>query len=134
MIGVVGGQVQGALFAFLATAGLSCPVLDDVPSDTNMPYISIGQTVETAQDNESTQGRSLLVTFDVWSRYAGWEEADTLADALVRALDRQQAALVAPGLSVWRLAFTHAAHIRLADLAGTRQIAVEFQVDLQDAS
>lgn len=143
---IASGPIRQAIYALLTAAaitqplvaggtGPAVPIFDvlNVPTNQAFPYIVLNSILESMTDNLTTRGRTLLAQIDVLSRYRGTFEVDGIREQIVAALDRQQAAMVAPGLSIWRCAFLQKHDNVFAD-GLTIQGVVEFRIDCQDAS
>lgn len=72
--------IYGILIADTALSGLVKGVYDDVPQpdDTGdagaFPYVTIGETVHTAWDTDTSRGDDASITIHIWSRYPGRKE------------------------------------------------------------
>lgn len=58
--------LQMALAGVL-NAALDCPVFDDVPAGTAMPYVVIGDDTQLPDDTKTSLGFDMTVTLHVWS-------------------------------------------------------------------
>lgn len=83
--------VQKAVYARLSgdatLAGLVSGVFDEPPEDAAMPYVVVGEAVETPDDAHDRRGAEVAATVHVWSRYRGFAEALAILDAVDRLLD-----------------------------------------------
>lgn len=88
-------ELQKAIFSKLtADAGvlalLGGPrVYDDVPSRTEFPYMTFGQTTERDWSTSTDPGKEHTITLHAWSRGRGRKEADDILSASVAALHNQ---------------------------------------------
>lgn len=69
-------------------------IFDAVPqtengSDTEFPYITIGEAVHSEWDTDNTIGNDVSVTIHVWSRYRGRRETKEIQGMIFNALHRQ---------------------------------------------
>lgn len=87
-----GNALQKALYATLTanagvTSALGGPrVYDDVPSRTEFPYITFGQSTARDWSTGTEPGREHTITLHVWSRARGRKEADDVMAAAEAAL------------------------------------------------
>lgn len=87
-----GNALQKALYATLtANAGVTSAlggarVYDDVPSRTEFPYITFGQSTARDWSTGTEPGREHTITLHVWSRARGRKEADDVMAAAEAAL------------------------------------------------
>jgi len=90
-----GWELQKALFGKLtgdtAVTGLlgGAKIYDDVPRDTDFPYLTFGQSVERDWSTGSEEGREHLVSLHVWSRLNGRKEVLEIAEAIQATLHDQ---------------------------------------------
>jgi hypothetical protein len=91
--------VQKALYALLAgdTAlkGMVSGVYDQVPEDAAFPYVTLGETVETPDNDHDQFGRQNLVSLHVWTRARGHLAGKEITGRLVELIDHQR--LAVPG-------------------------------------
>lgn len=91
-------DIQRAIYGVLsgdATLGvLVSGVYDDVPEDAAFPYVVLGESMETPRNSHSSFGRETVVTLHVWSKQAGFTEANAVLEELVALLDHQPLSIV----------------------------------------
>lgn len=95
--------LQLALFSRL-TAGLSPVKVYDSPpnqpdglSNSDFPYVVIGDDTFAPFDTDTSIGNSCTVTLHVWSRYNGKKETKTIMGSIFQLLHRQASSLSASG-------------------------------------
>lgn len=87
-----GFALQKALYATLSgNAGViaalgGARVYDDVPSRTEFPYITFGQSTARDWSTGTEPGREHTITLHVWSRARGRKQADDVMSAAETAL------------------------------------------------
>lgn len=121
--GVYKRMTEDATLMELATGG----VHDQVPEDKSRPFIQIGDAVETPANSHDRFGRSVLVTFVVWTEYAGTAQAAEIVDRIVQLFDHQRRQLTVEGHRVCSIRHTQAQPLRDPD-PRFRQIPVAFRV------
>lgn len=88
------GVVQTAVYqALTADAELAGKVWDEVPEGTAMPYVVIGEAIETPDNRHGEFGWQTAVTLHVWSRRRGFSEANEIASRVVKVLDHRPLAV-----------------------------------------
>lgn len=87
--------IQKAVYERL-TDQLNVPVYDDVPQNTKLPYVTIGEDDSEAWDTDDSLGLDTDITIHVWSEYAGRKEAKELMGQIYNALNRHE--LVVDGM------------------------------------
>ena len=68
-------------------------VWDDVPDSQAYPYVQMGDPMQTPEDVFGNQGRVVVVTLHVWSRYQGQKETSAVLKRIAELLDRHQLAV-----------------------------------------
>ncbi|MFN3549618.1 MAG: DUF3168 domain-containing protein [Mesorhizobium sp.] len=97
-------ELQGAIVALLkddATVDSICAgrVFDRVPRNATgaiiapYPFVGISSHQEIYDDSECAEGAQVFITLDCWSRDVGFPEVHRLADAVRRALTRNDITL-----------------------------------------
>lgn len=83
-------------------------VFDDVPRDTDFPYVTFGQSVERDWSTGNDEGGEHLVTLHVWSRFNGRREVADISDAVRRVLHDAELAVSGNNLVNLRHEFSDA--------------------------
>lgn len=85
--------VQTALYTRLgadeALLALAKGVYDEVPEDAVLPYVVLGDAVETPDNDHTSFGAVVVVTFEIWSDYRGTREITAIAGRMCEVLDHQ---------------------------------------------
>lgn len=78
--------IYGQLSGDSALTALVTGVFDDVPENTNYPFVRIGE--ETILDNSTKdlQGQEITITIHAYSEYRGKREVKQILDAIYDAL------------------------------------------------
>lgn len=124
-------SLQGAIRARLLgdsalAAEVAGRVYDEVPEGAPKPYLSIGDAVETPDNELAAFGSRVAHSVHVWSGYAGFAEALRIAGHLVRLLDHQP--LTVPGRGL--VAARHEQTITMRDPdPDVRHVVVRFAFD-----
>ena len=63
--------VQRAFYAALAGNLAGVPVYDEPPETASLPYVTIGEAVETQRNAFGRTGRKVSATIHVWTRSGG---------------------------------------------------------------
>ena len=87
MQGSAFGPIQRAMYAMMtADAQLmtltSNQVYDDVPQNTNFPYVDFGSMSSTAYRTHTRGGEEAVATLNVWSIYEGNKEIEAIFQRL----------------------------------------------------
>lgn len=95
--------LQSALYSALsgdiALSALVVGVYDDVPQPVDagdssaFPYVTIGESVHTGWDTDTSSGDDASVTVHVWSRYSGRAETKQIQGAIYDVLHRSNLAV-----------------------------------------
>ena len=124
-------HVQGAMYqAIKADAGINLAiagrVYDEVPESATYPYVTLGEGVETPDNEVAAYGSRVAATLHVWSAYRGFREALEIAGHLIRLFDHQ--ALPVPNRGV--VAVRHEQTVTLRDPdSDVRHVVVRFAID-----
>lgn len=82
-------EIQKAIYARL-TQRLTVPVFDDVPQDSPMPYVVIGEGDSEPFDTDDSIGFETDFTVHVWSAYSGRKEVKQIMAHIYDALHRYE--------------------------------------------
>lgn len=85
-------KADGALATLL---GAVDRIVDQPREGMPYPYVRVGDTLSTPDNDLTTFGRNVLETLHIWSRYRGNKPGQDIADRCVQLLDHQAAALSA---------------------------------------
>lgn len=126
------GAVLARLLADLDLAELvGDRVYDEVPEGTPKPYISIGDAVETPDNELAAFGSRVAHSLHVWSAYGGYAESLGIVARLMRLLDHQP--LTVPGRGV--VAVRHEQTVTMRDPdPDVRHVVVRFAFDTYPTS
>lgn len=102
-------------------------VFDHVPETAVMPYVVVGETVESPDDTLDSFGADTLVGVHVWSRARGFVEGNTIAGRIMALLDRQHHVLTVQGHRVVAVRFRQEQPVKDPD-PQIRHVIVRFQV------
>jgi hypothetical protein len=122
------GPVQAAIYtALTADAALTAvaTIWDEVPEGTAMPYVQIGEAIETPDDWHGGIGRQTVATLHVWSRARGFAQVVQIMDRVVALLDHRP--LTVPGRHFVASRFEFAQTLRDTD-PGIRHGVVRFRI------
>ena len=77
--------LQTAVFSKLSTDSnltsvLKAKVFDDIPENTDYPYVQLGEDTAIDYSAKDQTGSEVSVNVDVWSRYRGSLEAKNIMD------------------------------------------------------
>ena len=77
--------LQTAVFSKLSTDSnltsvLKAKVFDDIPENTDYPYVQLGEDTAIDYSTKDQTGSEVSVNIDVWSRYRGSLEAKNIMD------------------------------------------------------
>ena len=77
--------LQTAVFSKLSTDSnltsvLKAKVFDDIPENTDYPYVQLGEDTSLDYSTKDQIGSEVTVNIDVWSRYRGSLEAKNIMD------------------------------------------------------
>tara|TARA_R110002126_G_scaffold15594_1_gene63779 strand:- start:679 stop:1080 length:402 start_codon:yes stop_codon:yes gene_type:complete len=77
--------LQTAVFSKLSTDSnltsvLKAKVFDDIPENTDYPYVQLGEDTAIDYSTKDQTGSEVSVNVDVWSRYRGSLEAKNIMD------------------------------------------------------
>ena len=77
--------LQTAVFSKLSTDSnltsvLKAKVFDDIPENTDYPYVQLGEDAAIDYSTKDQTGSEVSVNVDVWSRYRGSLEAKNIMD------------------------------------------------------
>mgnify|MGYP003639776546 FL=1 len=77
--------LQTAVFSKLSTDSnltsvLKAKVFDDIPENTDYPYVQLGEDTAIDYGTKDQTGSEVSVNVDVWSRYRGSLEAKNIMD------------------------------------------------------
>lgn len=86
-------DIQRAIYDLLTgdevIMSLVSGVYDEVPEDAEFPYVTLGDAMESPRNSHDSIGRETVVTLHVWSKQAGFTEANTVLGELVALLDHR---------------------------------------------
>lgn len=89
--------VQQAIFTRLtgdtALMAVITGVHDTVPEPSLYPYVVIGESIETPDNQLGQFGSRISATLHIWSRYRGMAETNTIINHVVRILDHAPVAI-----------------------------------------
>jgi len=76
-------ELQKAIFTKLngnvdGLAGENIPVYDDVPQQSNYPYVQIGEETSANNGTKTLDGIEHTLTMHIWSQYRGRREIKTI--------------------------------------------------------
>lgn len=76
-------ELQKAIFTKLngnvdGLAGANIPVYDDVPQQSNYPYVQIGEETSANNGTKTLDGIEHTLTMHIWSQYRGRREIKTI--------------------------------------------------------
>ncbi len=76
-------ELQKAIFTKLngnvdGLAGENIPVYDDVPQQSNYPYVQIGEETSANNGTKTLDGVEHTLTMHIWSQYRGRREIKTI--------------------------------------------------------
>jgi len=76
-------ELQKAIFTKLngnvdGLAGANIPVYDDVPQQSNYPYVQIGEETSANNGTKTLDGVEHTLTMHIWSQYRGRREIKTI--------------------------------------------------------
>lgn len=84
-------QIQRAIYEMFAQSpGVGYSVYDDVPQDTDYPYIVIGDDTSEPFDSKTFDGFEVSVVIHSWSRYSGKKQVKEMMGAVYNLLHNQQ--------------------------------------------
>lgn len=78
--------VYEKLSADVALSEFVSGIYDQVPSEVDFPYVTIGEGVHTEFDTASTSGCDATISLHSWSRYKGRKEIKQIQGAIYDAL------------------------------------------------
>ena len=90
MAGSVLWEVQKAVFAILDGDGTLTaigPIYDHVPTNTDPPYVVVGDGTEVDWPRFGTAGREATITVHSWSRAKGMKELISIIDRIATLMD-----------------------------------------------
>lgn len=90
-------QVQKAIYAKLKAA-LSVSVYDDVPTNAQSPYVTIGDDTASDDSTKTDDRQQISLTIHAWSEKAGRKEVKELGAEIYAALHKQN--LIVAGFTV----------------------------------
>ncbi|KLL11579.1 MULTISPECIES: DUF3168 domain-containing protein [Protofrankia] len=64
-------------------------VFDDVPEGQEFPYVTLGDAVETPDNDHGGFGRESVMDIHVWTRERGHSQGADIANQIIRLLDHQ---------------------------------------------
>jgi len=121
---------QAAIFAKLTgdplLMGMVTGVFDDVPEDATLPYVVVGDAIETPDNCHGAFGRQTVQTLHVWSGYRGFAEANAISYRLQELLDHQP--LTITGHRHVATRFEFAQTLNDPDKPGLRHVPVRFRI------
>lgn len=98
-------RVASAIYAALSTdqalGGMIKGVFDDVPQDTEYPYVVVGEETTVNNGSKTVDGQEYTLTIHVWSRYRGLKETKLIMERVYEILHNQ--ALVVSGAALVNL-------------------------------
>lgn len=68
-------------------------VYDDIPEGVARPYVTVGESIETPDNDHGGFGRQTVMTLHVWSEYRGFAEVNSITYRLQELLDEQPLAV-----------------------------------------
>ena len=76
-------ELQKAIFTKLSgnvdgLDGVNIPVYDDVPQQSNYPYVQIGEETSANNGTKTLDGIEHTLTMHIWSQYRGRREIKTI--------------------------------------------------------
>ena len=76
-------ELQKAIYAKLngnvdGLGGANIPVYDDVPQQSNYPYVQIGEETSANNGTKTLDGVEHTLTMHIWSQYRGRREIKTI--------------------------------------------------------
>lgn len=76
-------ELQKAIFTKLSgnvdgLDGVNIPVYDDVPQQSNYPYVQIGEETSANNGTKTLDGVEHTLTMHIWSQYRGRREIKTI--------------------------------------------------------
>lgn len=98
-----GWALQQSVFSTLESALAPTRVYDDVPPNTKMPYVVVGDDTAAQWDSALGRGEDLTLTIHAWSNYRGKREVKLLMAQIKDALHDQ--ALSVAGHQLVQLTF-----------------------------
>lgn len=118
-------DIQRALYAKLtADSTLRAAVYDEVPAQTQFPYIVLGETTALPFDSHTREGLELTHTLHIWSRYRGYLELYNIFARLHQSLHNATLELDGSGFVACRIEFTDV----LRDPDGTRHGVMRLRI------
>lgn len=124
--------VQAAIYQDLNGA-LPCPVYDEAPPGSPMPYVVLGEWTDTPADTHDLDGSELTVTMHVWSDAPGTRETNEIMAAIDERLHHGQ--LVASGVRIVSIEREFAEVFREEDLTTGRQLrhaVLRYRITVQE--
>lgn len=124
------GPVQAAVYAVLAADGeLAGRVFDDVPENAVLPYVVVGESIETPDNYHGGFGRQTVEILHIWSDYRGMTEATTLVSRVVALLDHKP--LTVPGRAHISTRFEFTQTLKDPDRPELRHVPVRFRIETE---
>jgi hypothetical protein len=104
-------------------------VYDDVPQDTEYPYVVIGEETTINNGSKTLDGQEYTITIHVWSRYRGFKETKQIMERIYTLLHNYALAVTGASLVNLRQEFTST----LMDADGlTRHGIIRFRAAIFD--
>lgn len=123
-------NAQTKVYQVLTGANIAAGrVYDHAPQDVVFPFVEIGESVETEDDNAASQGVEHVLTLHVWSRYRGQKEIKDIVAAIRGALHQQS--LTVTGLASCNSYVDGVTHL-IEDDGLTRHAAVRVRLHLRE--
>lgn len=122
--------LYGKLHGDATLLALVTGVYDDVPEDTNYPYVVIGEFTEEPLNAMGKHGKEVTATLHVWSQYKGFAEAYDIANRIQVLLD--EVALTVTGYTHVSTQYEFGESIREPD-GVTRHIPLRYRIWLEEA-
>lgn len=129
-------EAHKAVYAALTTAPASLTLRDHVPEpdeaedDSAFPYVVIGEGDTQPHDTDDTVGADVAFNLRIFSRYAGWKQADEIAQTIRDTLHQQT--LSVTGFTCWDVQVERADRLRDTETAKTREAVVRVLVRLEE--
>lgn len=125
--------VQAAVFAKLMGSASLVSLLGgphvydgDAPEGSPLPYVLVGESIETPDNAHGAFGRQTVTTLHVWSSYHGFAEANAVAYVLQELLDEQP--LTVTGARHVSTRFEFGQTLKDPDAPALRHVAVRFRI------
>lgn len=125
-------DVQQAIYQTLLNDSvidsLTVGVYDDVPADTDYPYIAVGEAEETPFNTFDRIGRDSIFTLHIFSDYRGYKESYEILERMNELLDYKEITITNWQAVYLRYETTNA----MKEGGDIRHLAVDYRAIVQE--